>query len=102
VFAISALGVYVRDIKELVQVFAVVGMYLVPIVYQPDMVPERVRGLLVYNPFSHLVWCYQDACYFGYFKHTVSWIVFPIGSVMSFLIGYRLFRRLQAHFGSVL
>src|SRR5262249_39642874 len=33
VFAISALGVYVRDIKELVQVFAVVGMYLVPVVY---------------------------------------------------------------------
>src|SRR4029079_7841216 len=39
VFAVSALGVYVRDIKELVQVFSVVGVYLVPIVYQPEMVP---------------------------------------------------------------
>ena len=102
VFAISALGVYVRDVKELVQVFAVIGMYLVPIVYQPDMVPAGVRDLLKWNPFSHLVWCYQDACYFGYFKHPVSWIVFPVGSVMSFLIGYRLFRKLQTHFGSVL
>src|SRR4051812_10190945 len=69
VFAISALGVYVRDIKELVQVFSVVGIYLVPIVYQPEMVPERIRPLLKANPFSYMVWCYQDACYFGYPEH---------------------------------
>lgn len=102
VFGISALGVYVRDIKELVQVFAVVGMYLVPIVYQPDMVPERIRPLLSLNPFSHMVWCYQDACYFGEFRHPYAWIVYPVGALLAFLFGYSLFRKLQTHFGSVL
>ncbi|HEX3146468.1 MAG TPA: ABC transporter permease [Gemmataceae bacterium] len=102
VFGISALGVYVRDIKELVQVFAVVGMYLVPIVYLPDQVPETIRILLKFNPFSHMVWCYQDACYYGEFRHPNAWIVFPLGSVLTFLLGYRLFRKLQTHFGSVL
>ncbi len=104
VFAISALGVYVRDIKELVQVFSVVGVYLVPIVYQPEMVPDSIRPLLKFNPFSHMVWCYQDACYFGHpvWEHWYAWIVFPVGSVLTFLVGYSLFRKLQAHFGSVL
>jgi lipopolysaccharide transport system permease protein len=102
VFGISALGVYVRDIKELVQVFAVVGMYLVPIVYQPDQVPERIRPLLDFNPFSHMVWCYQDACYYGDFRHPNSWIVYPVGALLTFLLGYSLFRKLQTHFGSVL
>jgi lipopolysaccharide transport system permease protein len=102
VFAISALGVYVRDIKELVQVFSVVGVYLVPIVYMPDMVPEPIRPLLDFNPFSHMVWCFQDACYFGRFDHRPSWFIFPVGSVLTFLFGYSLFRKLQAHFGSVL
>jgi lipopolysaccharide transport system permease protein len=102
VFAISALGVYVRDIKELVQVFSVVGMYLVPIVYQPHMVPPSIKPLLWFNPFSYMVWCYQDACYFGYPEHWYAWIVFPVGSVLAFLFGYSLFRKLQTHFGSVL
>jgi homopolymeric O-antigen transport system permease protein len=102
VFAVSALGVYVRDIKELVQVFSVVGVYLVPIVYQPEMVPAEIRPLLKFNPFSHMVWCYQDACYFGDFRHWYAWVVFPAGSVLAFVFGYALFRKLQAHFGSVL
>jgi lipopolysaccharide transport system permease protein len=102
VFAISALGVYVRDIKELVQVFSVVGVYLVPIVYLPDMVPEQIRWLLKANPFSHMVWCYQDVCYFGEFRHWYAWIVFPVGSLLAFVVGYGLFRKLQTHFGSVL
>jgi lipopolysaccharide transport system permease protein len=102
VFAISALGVYVRDIKELVQVFSVVGMYLVPIVYRPDQVPEQIQPLLKFNPFSHLVWCYQDACYFQRFEHPWSWLVFPAGAVLTFLLGYSLFRKLQTHFGSAL
>ena len=102
VFAVSALGVYVRDIKELVQVFSVVGMYLVPIVYQPHMVPPAIEWLLYFNPFSYLVWCYQDACYFGYPEHWYAWIVFPAGSVLTFLLGSGLFRKLQPHFGSVL
>jgi lipopolysaccharide transport system permease protein len=102
VFAISALGVYVRDIKELVQVFSVVGMYLVPIVYRPDQMPAQIEPLLAFNPFSHMVWCYQDACYFGGFEHLRSWFIFPIGAVLTFLLGYSLFRKLQAHFGSVL
>lgn len=102
VFAISALGVYVRDIKELVQVFSIVGMYLVPIVYQPDMVPEKLQFLLYLNPFSYMVWCYQDACYFGDFRHWYAWIVFPVGAALTFLLGYSLFRKLQTHFGSVL
>jgi lipopolysaccharide transport system permease protein len=102
VFAISALGVYIRDIKELVQVFSVVGMYLVPIVYQPEMVPPKIQPLLYCNPFSYMVWCYQDTCYFGRCEHPEAWAVFPVGSVLTFLLGYALFRKLQAHFGSVL
>jgi lipopolysaccharide transport system permease protein len=102
VYAISALGVYIRDIKELVQVFSVVGMYLVPIVYMPDMVPAPIRPLLYCNPFSYMVWCYQDACYYGRFDHPAAWLVFPMGSLLIFVLGYALFRKLQTHFGSVL
>ena len=77
-------------------------MYLVPIVYRPDMVPAQLQPLLHFNPFSHMVWCYQDACYYGDFEHLRSWFIFPLGAVLTFLLGYSLFRKLQTHFGSVL
>jgi len=102
VFAVSALGVYVRDIKEFVQVFAVVGIYLVPVVYLPEWVPPQIRPILEFNPFSHMIWCYQDALYFGRFEHPWSWLIFGLGAIVSFALGLGLFRRLQTHFGSVL
>jgi lipopolysaccharide transport system permease protein len=102
VFVLSAVGVHLRDIKELVQVFAVVGMYLVPVVYLPEWVPGALEPLLQFNPFSHMVWCYQDACYYGRFEHPWSWGIFTVGAFASFLIGYSLFRKLRGHFGSAL
>lgn len=102
VFGISALGVYIRDIKELVQVFSVVGIYLAPVVYLPAWVPKPIRPIIEINPFSHMIWCYQDALYYGRFEHPWSWLIFSVGAIVSFVIGLGLFRRLQSHFGSVL
>ena len=102
VFVLSAVGVHIRDVKELVQVFAVVGIYLVPVVYLPDWVPGTIRPLLYVNPFSYMVWCYQDVCYFGRFEHWYAWIVFPLETSFAFLVGYALFRRLRPFLGSAL
>jgi lipopolysaccharide transport system permease protein len=102
VFVLSAVGVHIRDVKELVQVFAVVGIYLVPVVYLPQWVPDRLQWLLPINPFSHMVWCYQDVFYFGRFEHPWSWLIYPAETTLAFLVGYALFRRLRPFLGSAL
>jgi lipopolysaccharide transport system permease protein len=101
-FVLSAVGTYFRDLKDFVQVFCIAGMYSMPIFYLPSMVPELFRPLLYVNPFSYLVWCYQDACYFGRFEHPWAWLVFPVASLAVFSLGYRVFRKLKVCFGSVL
>ncbi len=40
-FALSSVGVFVRDLREVVQVFTTAGLFLAPILYQPEMV-ERI------------------------------------------------------------
>src|SRR5260370_27032507 len=57
-FLLSAVGVYFRDLKDLVQVFTVVGMYLMPLAYLPEWVPAALRPLLYLNPFSYMIWCF--------------------------------------------
>jgi lipopolysaccharide transport system permease protein len=101
-YILSAIGVYFRDIKDFVQVFSVTGVYLMPAFYLPESVPGLFRPLLYLNPFSYMIWCFQDVLYFGRFEHPYAWPIFAIFSISVFIIGYRFFRKLKLMFGNVL
>jgi lipopolysaccharide transport system permease protein len=94
-YLFSCLGVFIRDLKDVVQVFSAVGVYLIPAFYLPDMVPNAFRPLLYINPFSYMIWCYQDVVYFGRFEHPYAWAVFGIISVGTLVLGVRMFARLK-------
>jgi lipopolysaccharide transport system permease protein len=101
-FVLSSIGTYFRDIKELVHLFVTVGMFVTPISYLPQWVPALIRPLLYLNPFSYLCWCYQDLCFYGRLAHPWAFPVVFMGSLAAFCCGYRVFRKLKTHFGSVL
>jgi lipopolysaccharide transport system permease protein len=101
-YLLASLSVYLRDIKDIVQVFTVVGAYLMPMFYLPSMVPELFRPLLYANPLSYMIWCYQDTFYYGRFEHPWAWLVFVGGSAVVFYAGARVFGTLKPHFGSAL
>lgn len=101
-FVLAVTGVFMRDIKDFIQVFATAGVYLMPVVYLPDMVPPLFKPFLYLNPFSYLVWCFQDVLFFGRIEHPVAWVVCLVGGSMVLLWGYRLFDRLRPAFGSVI
>lgn len=99
---LSSLAPYFRDISEFIRVFLTVNIYLIPIMYLPNMIPELLRGVLILNPFSHLVWCYQDVFYFGEFRHPLAWGVMAAFSLASVAGGSYVFVRLRHHFASML
>lgn len=101
-FLLAAVGVYFRDLKDLVQVFAFIGIFLIPAFYLPDQVPNFFRPILYLNPFSYMVWVFQDCIYFGRIEHPWAWLVFPAFCLGSFVAGSLIFRRLKASFGNVL
>ncbi|RME03099.1 MAG: hypothetical protein D6805_07705 [Planctomycetota bacterium] len=99
---LSGVQVFFRDLKDLVQVFTTVGMYIAPIFYLPQWVPGPFQPILLANPFSHLIWCFQDVFYYGGFYHPVSWGVFMGISLLAFYGGFYVFSRLKVMFGNVL
>jgi lipopolysaccharide transport system permease protein len=101
-YLLAAIGVYLRDTKDIVQVLATIGAYLMPVFYLPEFVPGMFRVLLYLNPFSYMIWCFQDALYYGRFEHPWAWPVFAAFSAVSFLVGYVVFSRLRPAFGNVL
>lgn len=101
-FFLSAVTVFFRDTQDFVTVFANAGVYIVPIVYLPQWVPEIFRPVIYVNPFSYLIWMYQDVLYFGRIDHPAAWVVSGLGGLLVFAFGYRVFRRLRPLFGNAL
>lgn len=104
-YLLSSIGAYFRDLKDVVQVFLSAGLFLAPILYVPDVLarlPKPLAWVLAFNPFSHLVWCYQDALFFGAIEHPVSWFVLGGLSVAVFIVGFTVFEKLRVMFGEIL
>ncbi len=101
-YMLSAVGAYFRDLKDFIQLFCTAGVYLLPVFYLPGWIPWMFKPLLYINPFSYLIWCYQDILYYGRFEHPYAWVIFPVFCLGSFVMGYRFFRKLKPGFGNIL
>jgi lipopolysaccharide transport system permease protein len=99
---LAAITPYFRDVPELVRVFLTVNIYLMPVMYLPDMAPAPLRAVLFVNPFSSLIWCYQDVLYYGSVVHPAAWAVCAAMSAASLAAGSYVFARLRYYFAGVL
>jgi lipopolysaccharide transport system permease protein len=93
---------FFRDIKDMIQVGAIVGVYIIPAFYLPQWVPANLRFIIYLNPFSYLIWVYQDVLYFGQIAHPAAWAIVLVGSFGSLGLGYRTFGALRSFVADVL
>jgi lipopolysaccharide transport system permease protein len=101
-YLLAAIGVFVRDVKDLIAFLLTIGMFLHPILYTPAGTPNWLGPVFVLSPFSHMIWCFRDALIGRDPQHAWSWVVFPIVSVLSFVLGWRTFQMLKPTFGNAL
>ena len=99
---LAAVGAYFRDLRELTQMFSLAGMFLLPVIYLPTWVPALFRPILYINPFSYLIWCYQDVLYFGRIEHPWAWVVAVVFGALIYCTGARIFLALKHYFGEIL
>lgn len=59
----SALAVYFRDLEYIMGIITMAWMYLTPILYTVDMVPEDLRVLFNMNPMTPIILAYQQILY---------------------------------------
>lgn len=99
---LSALGAFLKDLKEVITVFCSLNLFALPVLYNPFATPIWLNELFKWNPFSYMVWCWQDALYWGRIEHPLAWIIFPVGSILFFLLGLSFFARVKVWFGDAL
>ena len=102
---LSTLGIWLRDLREIVAFLANIGLYIAPILLLPpvlEVLPRAALWAIAANPFSHMVWCFHDATVHQRFAHPWSWLVFPCVAAVVLVVGARLFARLKPAMGEAL
>lgn len=98
----SSVGVAFRDLAELVRIFLTAWMFLTPIMYPIEMIPERYRNYVFINPFAVIVEGYRDLIIKGIIPdwRGLLWISF-LGVFMT-VLGYVWFIRCKKIFADII
>lgn len=96
---ISTLAVYFPDVVEMYQIILIAWMYLTPIIYPIEVLPEPVRFLIThFNPMYYLVELYRMPVYYGRFPTWAELIPAVLISISLLITGWWLFSKKSDEF----
>lgn len=99
---LGTLNVFMRDIGQVVPIILQLGFWFTPIVYTPDIVPDRVQRLMQLNPMYWIVKAYQNAILYGTDLPWKSLGVIFLSSLILLRLAMTLFRRARHEIVDVL
>lgn len=98
----SSIDVYIRDAEYIINFLVSMLFYATPILYSTDMFPAKITWLLKLNPMTTIIDCYRDIFFYQSMPHIKSLGAVFIGSCLLFLIGYKIFKKLERGFAEEL
>jgi len=94
----SAVNVYVRDTRYVVDSANTVLFWLVPIFYSFAIIPQRFRDIYRWNPIAALVLSMRDILLDGKPPENTTLIKLTLASLASFAVGLLVFHKLKERF----
>ncbi len=95
---LAALNLFYRDIQYLLNLVVMLWMYLTPVMYPVEIVPEKYRFIFSLNPMSVIINAYRQTILGGgepnYFSLTVAFIT----SSVIFAVSFYLFKKMEGEF----
>lgn len=101
-FIVSAVTVYFRDLEQIVGVMMMAWIYLTPIMYDVDFIPEQLRTLFFINPMTPVIVVYHDILYYRVIPSSESLLQAVLVSLAIFAVGFLLFWKLDQGFAEEL
>jgi ABC-type polysaccharide/polyol phosphate export permease len=94
----SVLNVHLRDTAYLVGIVVQMQFYLTPIIYQPDLVPQRwhgipLRSVIAYQPLAVFVETFRSLVYELTLGRGVAWLVCLAWTALAVLAAIAVYRR---------
>lgn len=106
-YATSAVNVFFRDLMQIINIAMQVGVWVTPIMWNiADM--QNIPGILVkilkLNPMYYICYGYRDALVYKvhFWERPELTLYFWAFTLICFLAGTNIFRRLRVHFADIL
>jgi len=94
----ATVNVFFRDMQYLYGIFLMMLMYLTPIFYPAEIVPESFRFIQDYNPLFAIIQCCRSSFLYGTL-YNMQDLLFAMGSgVVALVIGIFIFYKYQDRF----
>jgi lipopolysaccharide transport system permease protein len=98
----AAVGVYLRDLSQVVTLLITITMFLTPIFFPIESVPERFQTVIWLNPLTFIVQQVRGVVIFGEWPNFFGLTIYALASMASLALAFWLFQRLRNGFADVL
>jgi len=99
---LASLGVFIRDVGQTVTIITTVLMFLSPVFYPLDAVPERFRPFILLNPLTFIIEQSRAVLVWGNLPDWKGLLMYCIASLIIAFIGYVWFQKTRKGFADVL
>ena len=99
---LASLGVFLRDVGQVIGIVIMVMMFLAPVFYPVTAVPEQFRPFIMANPLTFIIEQAREVLIWG---HAPNWLGLGIYTVAATVVawaGYALFQKTRKGFADVL
>ena len=102
-YLLAGLTVFLRDVPQTIAIALNLLFYLTPIVYPASVIPDELRfWIFWFNPLAAIAEIYRDLVLVGEVHHWLEWGITSGVSLLIFVIGLSVYRRLRPAFADVL
>ena len=96
--ALAALAVFFRDVCHLWSVVLTAWTYATPLFYPIDVLPPWMMSLMEFNPMYHFVTYFRDIALYGTVPGLPENLLCLLVAIVTFLIGFFIFRKTEKKF----
>lgn len=99
---LSSVGVYLRDIRQVIGVLTTMLLFLSPIFYPVSALPEKFRQLIYFNPLTLMLERSKDVMFWGHSPSILGLALLTLLSWAVAWLGYLWFIKTKKGFADVL
>lgn len=98
---LSSLGVYLRDLQQVIGVFTMILMFLSPLFYPISAIPESYRQIIMLNPLCQVIEDFRGILFWDTLPGLKHWFALLIVSFLISWSGYFWFIKTKKGFADV-
>ncbi|MBQ7351480.1 MAG: ABC transporter permease [Clostridia bacterium] len=97
-YFLAAMYVFFRDVQHIYSIFVTLWMYLTPIFYTTNVLPDNLQAILRFNPMYHYVTFFRDVVMYGQVPKLLDWVIIFGCGIVSICIGSLVFNASKKKF----